>query len=295
MAEIVVIDVPIAEDLQVFSQYLWKQGVSHRVLENNDRRLLLVGDKAVALQVRNAYERFLAGEAEAPRIEVPQGPQASVIFSKLLAHLPVTLGGIILSILGFLLVYFDRDFGLVKYFTFFDFDRVNAYFVFSVPSDEYWRFITPIFLHFGLMHIAFNMAMLWFVGQRIELLQGSVRMLGICMVIGLGSNIMQARYSEAAIFGGMSGVVYGLLGYGWIWSLLRPEKNLMIPNVILYFSLFMMVVGFAGLAGLFGAGNVANVAHLGGLIMGCLMGLGAALIDKYSSHNNSPNNPQDKP
>ncbi len=283
MAEIVVIDVPLEQDLQQFSKYLWDQKVSHRVLENNDRRLLLVGDKQVALQVRSAYERFLAGETEAPEIEVPQGPEPSVVVTKLLRHLPVTLGGIILSLIGFGLVKFDPGYGLVKYFTFFDFDRMNAYIIFSVPNGEYWRLITPIFLHFGLMHIAFNMAMLWFVGQRIELLQGSVRMLGICMVIGLGSNIMQATYSEAAIFGGMSGVVYGLLGYGWVWSMMRPEKNLMIPNVILYFSLFMMVMGFAGLVGALGAGKVANVAHLGGLIMGCLMGFGAALIDKFSA------------
>ena len=283
MAEIVVVDVPIDQDLQVFSKYLWQQGVSHRVVESSDRKLLLVGNKEVAPQVRHAYERFLTGETEAIKIELPQSAEATVIFSKLLARLPVTLGAIILSVLGFCLVYFDRDFGLVKYFTFFDFDRMNAYIVFFVPNGEYWRLITPIFLHFGLMHIAFNMTMLWFVGQRIEMLQGSIRMLGISMTIGLGSNIMQAKYAEVSIFGGMSGVVYGLLGYGWVWSIMRPEKNLMIPNVILYFSLMMMVVGFAGLSGMLGAGETANVAHLGGLIMGCLMGFGAALIDKCSA------------
>ena len=46
MAEIVVIDVSIEQDLQVFSKYLWDQRVSHRVVESNDRKLLLVGDKS---------------------------------------------------------------------------------------------------------------------------------------------------------------------------------------------------------------------------------------------------------
>lgn len=281
MAEIVVIDVDMETDLQEFSQYLWSQSVSHRILENNGRRLLLVGDKAIALQVRQAYEHLLAGNAEPPIMKLPAALEPRVVFSKLLQHLPVTLSLIVLSLIGFGIVSFDRDFDLVKHLTFFDFNRVTSYIVFSVPAGEYWRLITPIFLHFSLMHIAFNMALLWFVGQRIELLQGSVRMFGITMVIGLGSNIMQAKYVEASIFGGMSGVVYGLLGYGWVWSLMRPEKNLQIPNVILYFSLFMMVMGFMGLVGLLGAGKVANVAHLGGLIMGCLMGFGAAVIDKY--------------
>lgn len=283
MAEIVAIDVPIEQDLQAFSKSLWQQGVSHRVVESHDRRLLLVGDKSVAPQVRDAYEGFLSGATETIKIDMPQSAEATVVFGRLLIHLPVTLSAIILSILGFLLVYFDRDFGLVKHLTFFDFDRMSTSIVYFLPTGEYWRLITPVFLHFGLMHIAFNMAMLWFVGQRIELLQGSVRMLGISMTIGLGSNIMQAVYAEVTIFGGMSGVVYGLLGYGWVWSMMRPEKNLMIPNVILYFSLVMMVAGFAGLSVMLGAGNTANVAHLGGLIMGCLMGFGAALIDKYSA------------
>ncbi|WP_101759554.1 rhomboid family intramembrane serine protease [Oceanicoccus sp. KOV_DT_Chl] len=283
MGEIVVVNVGLDEDLQAFSQYLWQQGVAHRVIESEGRRLLLVGDKTVAAQVHDIYQQWQDGVEELPAINLPPKPEAAVIASKLFQHLPVTIVFIALSIVGFLIVSFDRDYDLVKYFTFFDFDRVRQYVVFSIPEGQYWRLITPIFLHFGLMHIAFNMCLLWFVGQRIELLQGSVRMLGITMVIGLGSNILQAKYAEVSIFGGMSGVVYGLLGYGWIWSLLRPAKNLQIPNVILYFSLGMMVLGFAGFAGMLGAGKIANVAHLGGLIMGCLMGLGAALIDKFSA------------
>jgi GlpG protein len=287
MTEIVVVDVEPAQDLQVFSKYLWEQNISHRIIEGNGRKLLLVGDERVVTPVRQAYEQWLvAGDMLA--IALPPQAQSKIIASRMLMHLPVTLAAIFFSVIGFLLVSFDRDFGLVKYFTFFDFNQVRSYFVFSIPDGQYWRLITPIFLHFGLMHIAFNMSLLWFVGQRIELLQGSVRMLGITMVIGLGSNIMQARFSEVSIFGGMSGVVYGLLGYGWVWSLMRPQKNLHIPNVILYFSLVMMLAGFAGLVGLLGAGKVANVAHLGGLIMGCLMGFGAALIDKISTPTDEP-------
>jgi GlpG protein len=80
----------------------------------------------------------------------------------------------------------------------------------------------------------------------------------------------------------MSGVVYGLLGYGWLWSWLRPDRQLQIPSALLYFSLFMLVMGLFGVVDLLGAGRVANAAHFGGLLMGCVIGLGAGLISKPS-------------
>ncbi len=287
MSEVVVIDVALEESLQELSQYLWSQGVSHRILETDTRRMLLVGDQQVAAQVHELYQKFKAGETDLPPIELPHKPNPSRVLSRMLQHLPVTLACIVLSILGFFIVSFDTRFEIVKLLTFFEFDRVRTDLVFSLPEGQYWRLITPIFLHFGIMHIAFNMTLLWFVGQRIELLQGSLRMVSITLLIALGSNIMQAKYADLAIFGGMSGVVYGLLGYGWVWSLLRPEKHLHIPEALFYVSLVMMVLGFVGFAGLLGAGKVANIAHLGGLIMGCLAGLGAALIDKYPSDESS--------
>lgn len=283
MTEVVVLEVPSEHDLKPFSRYLWQQGVSHRILENNGKQLLLVGNQQLAIQVREAYRKMLTGQGSAPQIELPEATRHHMKIATLLAKLPVTLGLVVLSILGFAIVYFDRDFGWVKYLSFFDFELAHSGIKYSLPEGQYWRLLTPIFLHFSLMHIAFNMALLWFAGQRIEFLQGSGKMFALCILIGLGSNIMQARFAEAAIFGGMSGVVYGLLGYGWVWSLLRPDKSLHIPNALLYFSLFMMVMGFAGLASLLGAGKIANLAHLGGLVIGCLIGLGAATIDKLSS------------
>ncbi len=287
MTEIVVVNVPAHVDLQVFSQYLWGEGVSHRVVESTDRKLLLVGDKRVALQVRQAYDHFESGNSELPAMQIPDKPEPGRVFGRLLARLPVTLTFIVLSIAGSLLVYVDSNFEWVRYLTFYHFEVSGSTLAFYPPGVQYWRLVTPIFLHFGLMHVAFNMALLWFLGQRIELLQGSRVMLGISLMIGLGSNVMQAA-TEQAIFGGMSGVVYGLLGYSWVWSLMRPEKNLQIPNAILYFSVAMMIMGFVGVIGILGVGKVANVAHLGGLIMGCLIGIGAALIDKSSLGKNEP-------
>jgi GlpG protein len=285
MSEVVVLDVSCEEDLQVFSQYLWQQGVTHRVVTVKDRQLLLVGNKALVEQIRSAYKQYQQLPEDLPEIELPKEPDASFVAKTMLRHLPTTLSLIMLSLLGFAIVYLDRDFGLVKYLTFFDFDRQGNQIVFSLPDGEYWRLISPIFLYFGLMHIAFNMALLWFIGQRIELIQGSIKMFGLVLITGLGSNIIQAVFSGVAIFGGMSGVVYGLLGYAWIWSLLRPDEPLHIPSVLLYFSLFMLMIGLFGFVDLLGVGKVANAAHLGGLIIGCAIGLGSGLISKFTQHD----------
>ena len=281
MPEYKVIDVALEENLDEFSRFLWQKGVSHRIIEENGRQLLLVGNSEDAQRVALAFKSL--SEGQLVWHEPARENTHSHIKASLFAYVPVTLSCAVLSIIGFLLVYFDKDFGWVRHLTFFEFERVGAHTLFSVPKGEYWRLITPIFLHFGIMHIVFNSLWLWDLGRRVELLQGSMRMLGIVLVIGLGSNIAQFLYADVAIFGGMSGVIYGLLGYGWIWSLMLPEKSLHIPKAVIIFMLIWLVLCFMGFASLMGVGDVANAAHLGGLIMGMLMGLGAALIEKTST------------
>jgi GlpG protein len=281
MPEYKVVDTAIDEDLSDFSRFLWQKGVSHRLVREGDRQLLLVGHERDALRVAGAYRSLKAGQLQWSE-EEPSREHVVEPSPSLLAFFPVTLLCALLSIIGYFIVALDADYGLVKYLTFFQFDRVGQHIMFSLPQGEYWRLITPIFLHFGVMHIVFNTLWLWDLGRRIELLQGSMRMLGIVLVIGLGSNIAQFVYADVGIFGGMSGVIYGLLGYGWVWSSLMPQYSLHIPKAVIIFMLVWLVLCFAGFASLMGLGDVANAAHLGGLIMGMLMGLGAALIARVS-------------
>ena len=282
MAEIIVIETTLDEDLSTFSRYLWRQKLPHRILENNDRQLLLVGSENDAAQVSRAYRDFLAGITELPELQREESVELQSLGLQLVKT-PVTLSCLLLSILGFFIVYLDKDYGLVRYLTFFQFERVGTHVIFSLPQGEYWRLITPIFLHFGLLHIVFNTLWLWDLGRRIELIQGSDRMIGIVLVMGLGSNIAQSIYEPAGVFGGMSGVIYGLLGYGWIWSLLCPEKSLHIPKPVLIFMLAWLVLCVLGFATLLGAGDVANAAHVGGLVMGMMLGFGAGIIHRVSA------------
>ena len=280
MTEVVVIDVELKADLSAFSRYLWQQKLSHRIIEQDGRQLLLVGSQADAEQVHQAYQLFVSGDQELPDIR----PEKSKDVKRLLTQLcktPVTFSLLLLSLLGYFLVTFDSDYDYVKLFTFFQFETNGFRIVFSLPKEgEYWRLITPIFLHFGAMHIIFNSLWLWDLGRRIEAIQGSDRMIGIVMVMGLGSNISQSILAEVSVFGGMSGVIYGLLGYGWVWSAMCPQKSLHIPQGVINFMLIWLVLCMLGFAELMGAGAVANAAHVGGLIMGIILGFFAGLIAK---------------
>lgn len=284
MTEYIVIQTSPDQNLGEFSRYLWRHKVSHRIVVEGDKQLLLVGNRDDAEQVSNAFRAYISGETALPDI-APASGNSSGKFLAAIRSAPVTAILIALSLAGFALVEFDPHFEIVSWFTFFDFKVLfGGQTLFSLPPGEYWRLITPIFLHFGWLHITFNSLMLWELGKRVEALQGSDRMIGIVMVMGLGSNIAQSVYAGANIFGGMSGVIYGLLGYAWIWSALCPRHSLGIPKALLIFMLGSMVLFMFGAASLLNVGAVANAAHVGGLVMGMILGAAAGLIARSSGN-----------
>jgi GlpG protein len=136
----------------------------------------------------------------------------------------------------------------------------------EVASGQVWRLVTPIFLHFGLLHILFNMWWLYDLGTTIERRLGSVLFALLVVAIAVPSNYAQFLVTGPA-FGGMSGVVYGLFGYAWVRGRLEPNSGLYLrPDVA-----FWMMLWFA-LCAIGAIGNVANWAHGAGLAAGALLG-----------------------
>jgi len=136
---------------------------------------------------------------------------------------------------------------------------------------QVWRLVTPIFLHFGFLHILFNMMWLQFFGMMIERKIGSRFLLGMALLLAVVSNT--AQFMDAGPrFGGMSGVNYGLFGYIWIRSKLDPASGLYVDRTNTLMLLFWFVLCYLG-----SGGHVANAAHAGGLILGMLWGTFAGL------------------
>jgi GlpG protein len=148
----------------------------------------------------------------------------------------------------------------------------RALFFGNLASGEYWRLITPIFLHFGLVHLVFNSLWLSMLGSRIEELAGSSHLILLVLLSGAFSNMAQFIWSGTVYFGGMSGVVYALLGYTWIKNKMWPHPLLHLSPGIVGFMLGWLLVCMTGILDLLLGVGVANAAHLGGLVIGMLLG-----------------------
>jgi len=142
----------------------------------------------------------------------------------------------------------------------------------TLASGQIWRLITPDFLHFSWTHIIFNSVMLWFLGSQIEWMDGRIRLIILFLVTSLASNGLQYLVS-GPLFGGLSGVVYGILGYCWLSQ--RRWPRFQFPPALVTFALVWMIIGFTPLPEMIGIGRMANEAHLGGFVAGLAL---AAII-----------------
>ncbi|MCR5085457.1 MAG: rhomboid family intramembrane serine protease [Succinivibrionaceae bacterium] len=133
-------------------------------------------------------------------------------------------------------------------------------------ADAY-RLVTPCLLHFGLLHIAFNLVMWEALGRPLERAVGALRVLLLALCVGIASNLLQIHFVPAGTFGGLSGVVYGVIGYLGVLSLrgqLPGGANF--PRGLLLVSVIFLALGFL-------IDGIANFCHLGGLLLGALAAL----------------------
>jgi GlpG protein len=146
------------------------------------------------------------------------------------------------------------------------------------PFDysESWRFITPAFLHFSALHIIFNLLWWWQLAGLVEKQQGKMYLFVLFVFSGIAANLAQ-YFLVSPYFGGLSGVVYGLVGYCWLYGKLNKSSQVMLPNSLFVFLLAWLVLGFVDLLPV----NIANYAHLVGLLAGLLM---AVLTSKLRLH-----------
>ena len=136
----------------------------------------------------------------------------------------------------------------------------------EIRHGELWRLLTPAFIHFGMLHILFNMLWLKDLGSMIEGRQNSWRLALLVLVIGACSNLAQFYYGGPD-FGGMSGVVYGLLGYIWMRGKFDPGSGLYVHS---YTVAMMIIWFFACFTPL--VPHVANATHAVGLALGMAWG-----------------------
>jgi membrane associated rhomboid family serine protease len=146
-----------------------------------------------------------------------------------------------------------------------------------IADGEWWRLITPMFLHapftgalFSLLHIGFNMYILRSFGPNAEEAFGSVSFLGMYLLAGLMGSASSYAFNSADTLGvGASGAVFGVIGILIVY--LRRRRTRAFVNH--YVRMLMMFVGLNLMLG-FIVVRIDNLAHIGGLAAGLVLGYG---------------------
>lgn len=289
-----IIEAPLEQDLKPLSVFWHQQKIRHRISEEQGKQIVYAVDNSVTTKMLDDYSHFCDGQLAIRLEKKATASTIDVQYLRFFRRYPVTLLFIGISIVGFLSVQLGFD-SLVDLLVIQSTDQSRLPFILDVPSQisireylthgHYWRLLTPIFLHFGWLHIIFNMLWLWELGKRIEIQGGSLHLLTVVLVVGIASNLYQAEATPMAFFGGMSGVIYGLLGYCAVFNVISPSQRLQLPMAIYLLMLASLFIGYLGVFDFLA--RMANTAHLSGLVLGIIMGLFSSLIYRFVPARNT--------
>jgi membrane associated rhomboid family serine protease len=129
-----------------------------------------------------------------------------------------------------------------------------------VAAGDWWRLITSAFLHASLLHIAFNMYFLWFVGTAVETALGRGRFLLIYFVSALAGSAGALVWSPTSPTVGASGAIFGILGAALV---LERQRNFVLGGSALALIVINLILSFT-------LSNISIGGHIGGLIGGIL-------------------------
>jgi len=280
---------PANADLTAVTQALWRHKVPHRVrfvtgeqqlwLQDSSQygaaqtlmqQVLQTGATDETAHSTDSAQSNLADPVKSPFVGVAalSATSAKAFFRST----PITLMVFLITLLVALFSQLGSQLETVAWFSFFPLVLdTQAYLVkgFDHLWQQPWRLISPMLLHFGWLHLVFNV--LWWLdlGRRVEH-QSRVLLVALLVVTSVAANVAQA-WQEASLFGGLSGVIYGLLGYIWVMDRYNPARY-HLPQNILIFMLLWLLLGVSGLFPALGFGDMANMAHIGGLVAGVVWG-----------------------
>lgn len=177
-----------------------------------------------------------------------------------------------IQVVGFLLAYFlpMQQIG-------------SMYGPFIAYLHEYWRFVTPIFIHFGLMHIVFNSVILYYMGQQLESIYGHWRFLSIYLLSGILGNITSFAFNQVNVTSaGASTSLFGM--FGAFVSMGLHFKHY--PGFKELTQQYFILIGINLVFGLFGNG-IDIFGHIGGVLGGFLLGQTIAVPYQKASYQKS--------
>lgn len=157
----------------------------------------------------------------------------------------------------------------------------------AIAEGEWWRFVSAMFLHAGLIHFLLNNVAIYYVGRIIETLIGSLSFLSVYIFSGVVGNVA-STFLHFSVGAGASGAIFGLIGVGCVVEVLVPDlfkfkrfsqgklaklfvrgpfSFLVLVNILLAVGI-NLVFGFLKIPV-----EIDNTAHIGGLVAGLICGL----------------------
>ncbi|MFZ3153561.1 rhomboid family intramembrane serine protease [Pseudomonas sp.] len=278
MSAVAAMRLPEQVDLSGFISLLQRLQVPHRVAEEAGEQVLWVPGEQLAEQVRELYGRYPQGDAEVLLEPSAASADAAPGFVQQLKASPMTVVVLLLSFIAAAITLLGDNLTTVSWLSFVDYRVQGDYLYFSYLNDtlasgQWWRLLTPMLIHFGILHLAMNTLWYWELGRRIEARQGALMLFGLTLLFSLAANFAQYLHVGPSLFGGLSGVLYGLLGHCWIFQRLAPTAAYRLPPGVLVMMLAWLLICMTGIFELLQFGAIANAAHVGGLLAGCLSGL----------------------
>ena len=141
----------------------------------------------------------------------------------------------------------------------------------DVQDGQYWRLVTSMFMHFGIVHLLYNMLCLFTLGDLLERICGTLRFLIIYLAGGLIGNVVSVmlalRARNMAVSAGASGCIFAVIG-AILWLVILNNGRLagIRLNRMVLMIVLMAAQGFMD-------GGTDNAAHLGGLAAGFVIGV----------------------
>ncbi len=265
------------QSLEPFSQFLIDHGIPHQLVRHDGGWEIRVDHARDEPRVRRQYQVF-AVDHGLPLLQDASPPLTPMRVLAYVLRIPLTISLLLATVAVTLWVGFGSQLDLMRLFTISDFEVQGNQLHFAeiswlLHSHEWWRLLSPTLLHFSMSHLVFNSLWLWILGTEVERLLGLVRYLVLLLILGLVANVCQFHFGGSPLFGGLSGVVFGLLAYCLILQGHRRYRGLRLSRGLWIFAAIYIGLGFTPLFATAGLGEMANAAHVAGLLAGLVMGL----------------------
>jgi GlpG protein len=293
------LEVQIGLDLRPYLLALQQQGIRSRVTEESGRQVVWVQTVAEASMARALMQHWEStgyATGEPGQQEIPARQRAGSLYSAsslargtvgAFTQAPLTMLLIVSCLLVALLTRMGTVLEPVEWLFFPALDLSEGPYAMVGQIDgpgTALRLLSPALLHFGPLHLIFNLLWLWYLGRMIEEVHSGWRYALLIGFTALAANVIQYAYEGSPYFGGMSGVVYGLIGYIAAWQFLVRRSRLHLPPGMIVVFLVILV-----LMEVFASSWIATAAHVGGLLAGAIAGAFAGLVRQIRSRRNSYN------